>query len=293
MGTLIVSLKDWPMFTPYALSSLSQDEIRAFIVQRLKAALPGLPLYSQQDQPYRLTLTHPEAGNVVLNLGNLVQEVQGAAPRAAEEMVETFVSLAQRAVEPPEIDLKAVFPGLRHRAFLDATKQKVTDRMIGDGPGDLISVVLSDQGKGVATLNEACVRSAGFSPEQVLVAAERNFVEVLPDAYQATTHSNGMVSLWLNGFPWLGTSVLFVPLLLSRVMEERGWNRALIAAPTKESVDLVNADAPNAERVLTHWMAEKLSGPRTQSEMVLSLRQGADAYGKSYRMMDGALVRLN
>lgn len=281
------------MYLPTALNSLSRDEIRAFIVQRLKAALPGLDLQSQQDQPYRLTLSHPEAGDVVLNLGNLVHEVQGAAPRAAEQMVETFVSLAQRAVEPPDIDLRTVFPGLRHRAFLDATKQDVSDRMIGEGPGDMVTVVLSDQGEGVATLNEACVDAAGHTPEDVLVAAERNFVNVLPQAFRASTRDDGILSLRLEGYPWLGTSLLFVPLLLSRVMEDRGWSRALIAAPTRETVDLVDASAPEAGRVMARWMANRLSGPRTQSEMVLSFRQGATEYGKSYRMVGTELVRLN
>ncbi len=281
------------MYTPYALNSLSPDEIRAFIVQRLKAALPGLDLQSRQDQPFRLTLTHPEAGDVVLNLGNLVQEVQGAAPRAAEQMVETFVSLAQRAVEPPAIDLKTVYPGLRHRAFLSTTKQGFSDRMIGEGPGDMMTVVLSDQGDGVATLNEACVELAGHTPEAVMVAAERNFVELLPQVFQASSRADGVLSLRLDGYPWLGTSLLFVPLLLSRVMEDRGWSRALIAAPTRETVDLVDADAPEAARVMARWMAEKLSAPRTQSEMVLSFRRDGTEYGKSYRMVDNELVRLN
>lgn len=290
---MTLSLKGRLMYLPNALNSLSRDEIRAFIVQRLRAALPGLDLQSQQDQPFRLTLTHPEAGDVVLNLGNLVHEVQGAAPRAAEKMVETFVSLAQRAVEPPEINKKTVYPGLRHRAFLDATGQKISDRMIGDGPGDMVTVVLSDQGDGIATLNEACVALAGHTPESLLVAAEQNFVELLPGAFRASSTPDGVLSLRLEGYPWLGTSLLFVPLLLSRVMEDRGWSRALIAAPTRETVDLVDADAPGAARVLERWMADKLAGPRTQSEMVLSFRQGSTDYSRSYRMVGEDLVRLN
>lgn len=281
------------MYLPHALNSLTPEEIRAFIVERLKAALPGLDLQSQQDQPYRLTLTHPEAGDVVFNLGNLVQEVREAPPRAAERMVDTFVTLAQRAVEPPQIDLDNVFPGLRHRAFLDATGQELCDAMIGDGPGDLVSVVLCDQGDGVATLNEKCVQLAGYEPEDVLLAAERNFVELLPHAFRAGASDDRVLSLGLHDFPWLGTSLLFVPLLLSRIMEERGWERALVAAPTRESVDLVDADARDASSVMERWMQKNLAGPRTQSEMVLSFRQGAAEFGKSYRMMDGALMRLN
>lgn len=281
------------MYPSHVLNSLSPEEIRAFIVQRLRAALPGHDLHPQQDQPYRLTLTHPEAGDVVLNLVNLVQEVRGAPPRAAEKMVDSFVTLAQRAVEPPEISLSGVFPGLRHRAFLDATGQNMSDGLICEGPGDLVSVVLSDQGEGVATLNEKCVRSAGFAPEEVLVAAERNFVELLPGAFRAASVSEGVLSLGLQGYPWLGTSLLFVPLLISRVMEDRGWDRVLIAAPTRETVDLVNADAPDAARVLEAWMARNLAGPRTQSEMVLGFRLGATEYQRSYRMVENSLVRLN
>lgn len=281
------------MYPADTLASCSPEEIRAFIVQRLKAALPGLPLVPRDGEPYRLTLSHPEAGDLVLNLGNLVHEVREAPPQAARRMVESFVSLAQRAVSPPEIHLKSVYPGLRHRAFLDGAGQSISDRMIGEGPGDLVSVVLSDQGEGLATLNEKAVIAAGHAPEDVLLAAERNFVDLLPDAFCVVTPAEGVVSLGLRTHPWLGTSLLFVPYLISRVMEERGWERALLAAPTRETVDIVDAAAPNAAKTMEQWMRQHLAGSRTQSEVVHGFRRDETEYRKSHLMVGSDLMRLN
>lgn len=281
------------MYTPSTLTSLSPDEIRSFIVQRLKAALPGHALAPRKGEPYQLTLSHPEAGDLVLNLGNLVREVREAPPRAAEEIVDRFVSLAQRAMEPPEICLKSVYPGLRHHAFLSAAGHDRTDPMIGDGPGDLVSVVLSDQGEGLATLNENAVRKSGHTPEVVLEAAEQNFVDLLPAAFAAVDSSDRVVSLGLKGFPWLGTSLMFVPSLVSHVMEEKGWDSVLLAAPTRETLDFVDAGVKDGVRVMRDWMLETLAGPRTQSEMVYTFRRGGTDYTSSYRMIENQLMRLN
>lgn len=281
------------MYPSHALTSLSPDEIKAFVVEQLKKALPGLELLPRQGEPYRLTLSHPEAGDLVLNLGNLVHELRAASPGEARRMVDSFVTLAQRAVAPPAISLKSVYPGLRHRAFLDAAGQNTSDRMIGEGPGDLVSVVFSDQGEGVATLNENAVRSAGYAPEEVLMAAERNFVDLLPNAFCVVTPADGVLSLGLRTHPWLGTSLLFVPYLISRVMQERGWEQALLAAPTRETVDIVDASAPAAAKTMERWMQENLAGPRTQSEVVHSLLRDDTDYRKTHLMVGSELVRLN
>lgn len=271
----------------------SAEEIRAFLVERLKAALPGTSLEARHDQPFRLTVSHPEAGRLVLNLGNIVQELRGATPVAAEEMVDTFVRLAKRAVAPPKIDYDNVYPGFRHRAHLDAVKSGVADALVGPGPGDLITVVLADQGDCVATLNETTVRAAGFDPEDILLAAEQNLVDILPNAFCAGTSDDDVLSLGLSDFPWLGTSVLLVPSLISRVMEEKGWDHVLLAAPTRETVDLVDAERADAARAMERWMMTSLAGPRTQSEVVYSFRCNDTIYRKSYRVADGDLYRLN
>lgn len=281
------------MYSPNALTSLSPEDLRTFIVLRLKEALPGHALVPRRGEPFQLTLSHPQAGALVLNLGNLVREVRQATPRAAAEIVDRFVILAQRAMEPPAISLDAVYPGLRHHAFLTAAGHDRTDPLIGDGPGDLVTVVLSDQGEGLATLNKTSVRLAGHTPEAVLQAAERNFVDLLPGAFAAVNSTDRVVSIGLKGFPWLGTSLMFVPSLISHLMEEKGWDTALLAAPTRETIDFVDARPKDAVTVMRDWMVETLAGPRTQSEMVYTFRRNATEYSKSYRMLDTQLLRLN
>ncbi|MCG6884224.1 MAG: hypothetical protein LJE62_10775 [Silicimonas sp.] len=281
------------MFSSAALQSLAPEDIRAFVMQRLRAALPGMAFRPREGEPYRLTLTHPEAGDIELNLGNLVEEVRASRPDTAEQLVNAFVTMAKRAMGPPRITLKSVYPGFRHRAFLDAAGASGKDRMIGDAPGDLVSVVLSDQGAGVATLTEATVRKAGFAPEDILIAAERNFVDILTGAFCAGQRDEGVMSLGLNGYHWLGTSVLFVPGLIAQVMAEKGWSRVLLAAPTRETVDIVNAEGRDAQRLMEAWMAKQLAGPRTQSEVVFTFDGKSSDYAVSHRMDGGQLHRLN
>lgn len=281
------------MFAPKDQTAQTHQDLRAFVLQRLRAAMPEVAFKQRIGEPHRLTLLHPDAGDLVLNLGNLMQELQAVPSASAEALVDSFVSLAQRALAPPEIRLDRVFPGLRHRAFLDAAGQSFEDCMVGEAPGDMASVVIADQGDGVATLNEAAVKAAGLKSERVMLAAEQNFVELLPKAFRVGSPEEDVLSLGLRGYPWLGTSLLFVPLLISRVMEERGWDRALLAAPTRETVDLVNCDAPDAHEVMESWMSRRLAGPRTQSEMVFTFCADDNDYRRTHIMMGGRLVRPN
>ena len=281
------------MYSESARISLSPEEIRAFIIQRLKAALPGLPLEPCRGEPYRLTLMHPDAGEMVLNLGNLVQEVRGATPHDAKRLVDIFVSLAQRAVAGPKIAFDKVYPGLRNRTFMEETGQSSNDPLVGDGPGDLVSVVLADQGEGIALLTESAVRHAGHSTEDVLLAAERNLVGLLPKTFGEMTGHGAVLSLGVQDHPWLGTSLLFVPTIISNAMEQLGWSRVMLAAPTRESVDLVDASRRDAAEVMERWMNECLAGPRTQSEVVFTYDLHGTEYRKTHRMAGDDLVRLN
>ena len=281
------------MYSDSARISLSPEEIRTFIIRRLKAALPGLPLETRHGEPYRLTLVHPEAGEMVFNLGNLVHEVRGATPHAAEQMVDTFVTLAQRAVTGPEISLDKVYPGLRHRTFMEQAGQSMEDPLVGDGPGDLVSVVLADQGEGVAILTENMVRSAGLLTEDVLLAAEQNLVELLPQTFGDLSENGAVLSLSLKDHPWLGTSLMFVPTMISNAMEQMGWERVLLAAPTRETIDLVDATRKDASHVMERRMVECLAGSRTQSEVVFTFAKNGSQYLKSHRMVGPELVRLN
>lgn len=281
------------MYSDSTRISLSPEEIRAFIIQRLKAALPGLPLETRRGEPYRLTLVHPEAGEMVFNLGNLVHEVRGATPHAAEQMVDTFVTLAQRAVSGPEIALDKVYPGLRHRTFMEEAGQSMNDPLVGDGPGDLVSVVLADQGAGIAILTENMVHGAGLETEDVLLAAEKNLVDLLPQTFGDLSENGAVLSLSFKDNAWLGTSLMFVPTMISNAMEQMGWDKVLLAAPTRESVDIVDAARRDAARMMERRMMECLSGPRTQSEVVFTYDRDSTQYRKSHRMVGPDLIGLN
>lgn len=281
------------MFSSLRSKEQSPERIRTMVVERLRRELPGHALHVQRDDPFRLQLLHPEAGELVLNLGNLVHEIHGSPPGAAELMINAFISMAKQALNPPEIDLSNVYPSLRHHDFLDAIDVSRNDPLIGEGPGDLVSVVLSDLGDGLATLTQDAAAAAGYSHKNILHAAEQNFVELLPHEVYTAERDNSVLSLGLDAYPWLGTSLLFVPSIIAQVMAHYGWNRVHVAAASRETVDLVEADAPGALARLEQWMVRQLSQPRSQSEFVLSMSQTDEYLTTTHRMSGGRLLGLN
>ena len=281
------------MFAPVPLTSLSPEEITVFIVRRLEAALPGLALELRLGAPNKLTVIHPNAGELTLNLGALMQEVQDASPPAAQKIVDTFVSRACHAVKPPKLSLDRVFPGLRPQSWVAKSSCRAKDGMIGEGPGDLVTVVLSEHEEAVGLLNEATVTSSGLRPEEVFEAAEQNFVNQLSSAFYAATPSEDVVCLGLGNVPWLGSSLLFVPSLITQVMQERGWSHALLAVPTLETVDLVDASSRSAKRIMERWMVDHADGPNVQSELVYSFACGDTEYRPSHRFHSSNLLSLN
>lgn len=280
------------MFYPSRTQALSPEAIRSRVVQRLQRELPGHALKVLHDEPYRLRLCHPEAGELVLNIGNLVDEVRHSTPGIAEEIITAFVSMAKQALNPPEIKLDRVFPALRHYAFLGEADFSDRDPLIGEGPGDLVSVVLADLGEGLATVTEDAAQKAGLTTDEVLEAAEHNFVALLPEDV-FVTESRGILSVGLEGHPWLGTSLMFAPSILQSVMAHHGIDRALVAAPTRETVDLIDAGRDDAIGLMERWMIERLAGPRPQSEFVLNLSGWDEIPRATHRMSNRRLLGLN
>ena len=132
------------MFSSLRKNDLTPENILTMVVERLRRALPDHDLHAQRDDPFRLQLCHPEAGELMLNLGNLVYEIRSAPSETAEQMIAAYISMAKQALKPPEVNLDRVFPALRHHQFLDAVDRSKQDPLIGEGPGDLTSVVLQE-----------------------------------------------------------------------------------------------------------------------------------------------------
>ena len=281
------------MFSSLQNKRLTPENILTMVVDRLRQELPGHALQMRRDDPFRLQLCHPEAGELVLNLGNLVHEIHSSPPDTAEQMISAYVSMAKQALRPPEVRLDRVYPTLRHHEFLSAVDYRNTDPLIGEGPGDLVSVVVADLGEGLATLTQETVEDAGHSPEDILHAAERNFVGLLPHEIYSVERSGGVLSVGLDGYPWLGSSLLFVPSIIDQIMAHFGWSRVLVSAPTRETVDLVDADAPDAMARVEQWMLRNLSQPRSQSEFVLSMKTGDEFLTTTHRLSGGRLLGLN
>lgn len=280
------------MFSSLFTDAESPEKIRSLVVERLKLALPEHALSVQPDNPFRLRLAHPDEGDLVLNLGNLVHEIH-CAPASAEEMISAYVSMAKQALQPPKLDLEKIYPSLRHYEFLQGIPNTQEDPLIGEGPGDLVSVVLADQGDVVATLTKDMIEAEGIPANDVLKAAEANFVALLRNDVFVAEARKGILSVGLEGYPWLGSGLLFVPSIMSRLMAENGWARVHVAAPSRETIEVVNADAPRALDHLRDWMCERLAEPRSQSEFVSSMSRGAEMLTTTHRLAGGRLLGLN
>lgn len=283
------------MFGLFEGGASGAAEICASITDELKAAMPECAIHSKNGDPFHLEARAPDRSSLQLFLGNLVTEVQSVGSRIArEELISAYVAMARQALYPPELSLDAVYPALRHRSFYDQLGGvPKDDPLLKDGPGDLVAVVLADIGQGLQTLNTAACEKAGLSPEDVVKAAEANFLEILPELGTCQPVP-GILAAGFSDYPWLGSSLLFTPNILELIMEDKDWDRALVTSTTRETVDLANADLPSSLSRMERWMNQRLDGdPRTQSEFLWTISRRDGAMRKTHRLdEEGRLVAL-
>ena len=276
--------------------SESPEDICRQVVERLRAELPECSLTVAEGDPFELSLAAPDDDNTMtLYLGNLVADVQGAWTRGSrKELIDNYIAMARQSLFPPPITAESVYLTLRNRSYFDGLDDGwAEDDLIEDGPGDLVIVVIADIGQGLQTVTTATAQKAGFSSDEIRAAAEKNLLGVLSGLGSGDS-APGIVSAGIDGYPWLGTSLLLTPKVLEIVMMDLGWNRALISSVSRESVDFANADDPEALGRMERWMQERFStDPRPQSDFVWTMKVGDDVPVKTHRMEEDKLVALS
>ncbi|MDJ0640688.1 MAG: hypothetical protein QNJ20_17840 [Paracoccaceae bacterium] len=272
------------------------EEIRNDVLERLSIALPDCKLRPSKDDPLSYSVTGGAEGTLTLNLGNLISSVMTTwSEDAREELITAYVGMACEAVMPPAITLDRVYLGLRHYRTFDAIGGVPKDDPLFErGPGDLVSVVLSDMGSGLRVLNKTACAAAKLSIERVRAAAETNLLALLPDV-GVIDHDSGAVSLSLDPAPWLGSSLLMTPGIFACVMRDRGWTRALIASPLRETVELRDADAPGAVSAMGDLMVRAMTNDtRFQSQCLWTMHLDAKGPKMTHRMDEsGVLIALS
>lgn len=280
----------------YPKPSMTVAGIRAEVVERLHEVLPNHAVAIRDNDPLSLSLSgaSDSTAGLVLNLHALVHDVlRSGSDDLADRLIDAFVTLAGQTLVTPRITLSTVYPLLRHRELLEAVGSGPgTSALVEDGPGDLVTVIAAEVSGGLVLVTEDMAGAAGLAVAEIREAALKNLLSLFSQLCLCE-EVDGVLPVMLDGYSWLGSSLILIPGLLRAAMEEEGWSRALVATPVREVVGLVDADRPGAVAALERWMARELDQPRAQSEIVYALSANDAPLRKSHRFDGGRLVALS
>lgn len=272
-------------------------EVRAAVIEGLEEALIRHRVTVRDDDMFALAVTAKDDPDEVLivNLHNLVAQVLGPAcpPAEAREAIARFVRMVEVGAAPPKVTLDRIYPAFRPCEAItgDPDVRPEDDALISKGPGDLWLVMLADLGDGLMTVNEAAAERSGLTVDDVIAAAEENLRRIAPRVFMAD-QEDGVAPVGIQGFPWLGASLLLVPGFLRAIADGEGWKRPMVAAPGKEVVGLVDGTTEEGRQALARWMAREADLSAVQSETVFGIGE-CGALSPVMRMYEGRLVTLS
>lgn len=269
----------------------SVESLRRHVIAALQDALSEAEITPAQEDPNQLLIESAGAGPNVVHLGNLATELVGQVPRVeAEQRIRVFIDMVQSFADGgARLSLERLYPALRHRDFPMKSGAAPLTR---PAPGDCLAVLMSDEGSHTAMIPQAMLRAAGLPEEAAWDAAEENFAAALT-GLALFDEDGGLISLEIDGFEWLGSSLLLAPAVISHVLMARSLGPVYLAAPTRQSADLIAEDAPGALSVMTDWMAKRLAEPHPQSDMVFRFAPGDPAPRPAFVFADGQLHALS
>ncbi|MDA7425870.1 hypothetical protein [Thalassococcus lentus] len=250
---------------------LSPKQLLAYISAELRRALPSHEIAPATDEPGQVRLIDKSSGaeEARLDLANLLAEIFSAPFDASliDERVTAFVEMARIALVEPNVDPNSIFPALRHAEFLETYRDNA---FVRPGPGDCSVILMQDLDAQVGTFPRSRGKAAGWSEETLWLQAEKNFAEVL-ESIQLRESAPGVFSIWLDHLEWNSNSLLLSPKTLKGIQAEIGAECVLVAAPSRESVEMIDATDTDAFRRLEQWMQDCLDMPHPQSEFVYTL----------------------
>ncbi|MFW2544582.1 hypothetical protein ACN2XU_18255 [Primorskyibacter sp. 2E107] len=266
------------------------EALRTRVITGLQEALREAEITAAQDDPNQLLIQSESTGAKVVHLGNLATELVGQLPPAeAEARVRSFIDMVQsltrggRALTPDRL-----YPALRHRDF---PLQSGAEPLTRPAPGDCLAVLMSDEGTHTAMVTQACLAKSNLMPEAAWEAAEENFARALTDL-ALYAEDGGLLSLEIEHFEWLGSSLLLAPAVISHMLAAQDIGAVYLAAPSRQSVDMIPVEAPGALGQMRDWMAERLAEPHPQSDMLYRLAPGDVAPRPTHVFEQGSLHAL-
>ncbi|WP_425099481.1 hypothetical protein [Tropicibacter sp. S64] len=267
------------------------EALRRRVIAGLHAALGDAEITLAQDDPNTLCVETAASGANMVHLGNLATELVGQLPRpAAEARVEAFIAMVRSLARGgPALAADRLYPALRHRDF---PARSGCDPLTRPGPGDCLAVLMSDEGAHTAMVTEAGLDAAGLDSAGAWDAAEENFARILTRLV-LFAGPGGLLSLELEDYDWLGSSLLLAPAVIAHVMAAQDTGPVYLAAPSRHSVEMIPVAAPGALTTLAAWMAERLAEPHPQSDLVFRYAADARAPRPAFAFENGRLRPLS
>lgn len=162
------------------------------------------------------------------------------------------------------LDLDQLYPVVRQRDRILEKDSPLAKPLAGD----LLAVVMQDQGDSLATLTRDEV---GATPVELLwQAALRNLARVVEDI-AVMPEAPGYLSLRWMANPVLTSSVLMVPGLMVHWMQAQGWTEAVVSCAARGWVRMADASNPEAVALLKGDMAQDLLGVQPQSDWLYAI----------------------
>lgn len=248
------------------------ESLRAHVIAGLQEALGEAEITPTRDDPNTLVIASARSGANLVHLGNLATELVGQVPRPeAEARVRAFITMVQSMTGGgPALARERLYPALRHRDF---PLQSGSDALTRPAPGDCLAVLMSDEDTHTAMVTPESLARIGLDAAEGWEAAEENFARLLT-GLALYEEDSGLLSLEIEGFEWLGSSLMLAPVVLQHVMLRRQTGPVWLAVPSRQSVEMIPQDAPKALETLCNWMSEQLAEPHPQSDLVYRLAPG-------------------
>lgn len=220
----------------------------------------------------------PLSGKLLKDIGN-TQKIDGHIAR--------FVDTVLDAAAPEALLPHHPFPVLRTHDFVLAYGSRAITR---DGVGDCGTVLMRRRRNGMVS---AVARSDAMQTRQTEIslwqASQGNFRAVSGNLV-LQEYDYGVMSIEIKDHDWLGGSLLLSPPVLHKALERLGIVRAFVCAPSRLSVDIVDADSPDAFDRVQRWTADRLSESLPQSGVVFAFSQDDPRLVPRYASRGGRLI---
>lgn len=233
----------------------------------------------------RMILRFRKAGpadfpTMTLQAGNMFSSPDKAnLPCAARlALIDRFIaSVLPKA--PAALDLKKLYPSVRQQdRILD-----LQSPLVRPLAGDLVTVVMQDQGDSLATITGA--EMGAHTVGDLWQAAGDNLRQAVR-AFDLNPEAPGYLTIRWPENPVLSASILLCSTVVARIVQAHGWQTAIIGAASRRCIRLANGHDSEARNLMQADLVQDLNGPQAQSAMLFMFSSDAP-WLEPWRIWDG------